>query len=298
MAHKVTVERNRLKFAAGHFATFADELEPIHGHNYAVMVEIDGPLTEESWVVDFSLLKRLSREICEGLDHKFLLQMDSRVLSIEDDGSHFNIRYKDEQPYRLPKHDVAGAADRQYDRRAALPVHCRATLRRPRRGGPLRAAPTPGRRRRDAGPSGLVRNRILPHGDRRLDLMSTKFWLGVDPVIFGIFAVIVFGLLVILGWQIAAEEDSVRPRVFRGETVTDDSRRADVAERAPDGVVVQDPEGAVDVLVPLGTLIQTLVPEQVSGVQVGDWVFVGATDDNVNSFIVKGVVVVDDSGVR
>ena len=107
MAHKVTVERNRLKFAAGHFATFADELEPIHGHNYAVMVEIDGPLTEESWVVDFSLLKRLSREICEGLDHKFLLQMDSRVLSIEDDGSHFNIRYKDEQPYRLPKHDVA-----------------------------------------------------------------------------------------------------------------------------------------------------------------------------------------------
>ena len=132
--------------------------------------------------------------------------------------------------------------------------------------------------------------------------MSTKFWLGVDPVIFGIFAVIVFGLLVILGWQIAAEEDSVRPRVFRGETVTDDSRRADVAgtvaEWAPDGVVAQDPEGAVDVLVPLGTLIQTLVPEQVSGVQVGDWVFVGATDDNVNSFTVKGVVVVDDSGVR
>lgn len=107
MTHTVTVERNRLKFAAGHFATFADELEPIHGHNYAVMVEVDGPLSEESWVVDFSLLKRLTREICDSLDHKFLLQMDSRVLSIEDDGSHFNIRYKDDPPYRLPKHDVA-----------------------------------------------------------------------------------------------------------------------------------------------------------------------------------------------
>ena len=107
MTHKVTVERNRLKFAAGHFATFADELEPIHGHNYAVMVEVEGPLTDESWVIDFSLLKRLTREICDSLDHKFLLQMDSRVLSIDDDGSHFNIRYKEEPPYRLPKHDVA-----------------------------------------------------------------------------------------------------------------------------------------------------------------------------------------------
>jgi len=103
----VTVGRNRLRFAAGHFATFADELEPIHGHNYDVMVEVEGPLTDESWVIDFSLLKRLTREICQTLDHKFLLQMDSRVLSIRDDGSHYDIQYKDQPAYRLPKADVA-----------------------------------------------------------------------------------------------------------------------------------------------------------------------------------------------
>ena len=107
MSHKVTVERNRLKFAAGHFATFADELEPIHGHNYAVFVEVEGPLTDESWVVDFSLLKRLAREVCEGLDHKFLLQMDSRVLTIQESDTHFEIQYKATLPYRLPKPDVA-----------------------------------------------------------------------------------------------------------------------------------------------------------------------------------------------
>ena len=105
--HSVSVERQRLRFAAGHFATFADELEPIHGHNYDVMVEVQGPLTDESWVVDFSLLKRLTREVCETLDHKFLLQMDSGVLSIAQDGEHYVIQYKDELPYRLPKHDVA-----------------------------------------------------------------------------------------------------------------------------------------------------------------------------------------------
>ncbi len=107
MSHSVSVERQRLRFAAGHFATFADELEPIHGHNYDVIVEVRGALTDESWVVDFSLLKRLTREVCEQLDHKFLLQMESRVLSIRDCGAHFEVQYKDELSYRLPKRDVA-----------------------------------------------------------------------------------------------------------------------------------------------------------------------------------------------
>lgn len=107
LQHSVSVERQRLRFAAGHFATFADELEPIHGHNYEVFVEVSGPLTDESWVIDFSLMKRLTREICETLDHKFLLQMESRALTIVDDDAHYVIQYRDEPPYRLPKHDVA-----------------------------------------------------------------------------------------------------------------------------------------------------------------------------------------------
>ena len=107
MPYRVTVERNRLRFAAGHFATFADELEPIHGHNYDLFVEVEGPLTEESWLIDFSLLKRLAREACQTLDHKFLLQMDSRTLSIRDLDSHYEVQYRDQLPYRLPKRDVA-----------------------------------------------------------------------------------------------------------------------------------------------------------------------------------------------
>lgn len=107
MSHSVSVERQRLRFAAGHFATFADELEPIHGHNYDVMVEVRGDLTDESWVIDFSLLKRLTREVCEELDHKFLLQMESRALTIRDEDTHFVVQYKSEPPYRLPKRDVA-----------------------------------------------------------------------------------------------------------------------------------------------------------------------------------------------
>lgn len=106
MAHRVTVERHRLKFAAGHFATFADQLEPLHGHNYQVTVEIEGTLTDESWVIDFSLLKRLTREICDRLDHTFLLQMESRALTIRDQETHYEIQYRDRPPYRFPKADV------------------------------------------------------------------------------------------------------------------------------------------------------------------------------------------------
>ena len=70
------------------------------GHNYDVMVEVGGALTDESWVIDFSLLKRLTRGVCEELDHKFLLQMESRVLSIRDEGTHFEVQYKSELSYR------------------------------------------------------------------------------------------------------------------------------------------------------------------------------------------------------
>ena len=94
MPHRISVERNRLRFAAGHFATLPDGLEPLHGHNYDLIVEVEGPLTGESWVIDFSLLKQLAREICQSLDHKFLLQMHSRVLSIKDDGDHYVVQYK------------------------------------------------------------------------------------------------------------------------------------------------------------------------------------------------------------
>ena len=57
----------------------------------------------------------LTRGVCEELDHKFLLQMESRVLSIRDEGTHFEVQYKSELSYRLPKHDVAALPSRQHD---------------------------------------------------------------------------------------------------------------------------------------------------------------------------------------
>ena len=105
MPYKVTVERNTLRFAAAHFATFEGQCEPLHGHSYAVIVEVEGALTEDSWVVDFSALKSMTRAICQELDHKFLLQRESKVLQIDEGKSNWKVRFQ-ERGWVFPKADV------------------------------------------------------------------------------------------------------------------------------------------------------------------------------------------------
>lgn len=106
VTRRVTVERNRLRFAAAHFATFLGECEPLHGHNYDVMVDVEGDLTEDSWVWDFGDLKRLTKSIADELDHKFVLQLESRMLTIVEGEDDWEISYED-QRYVFPKSDVA-----------------------------------------------------------------------------------------------------------------------------------------------------------------------------------------------
>ena len=102
----VTVEGVRLRFAAAHMATLGDELEPLHGHNYTVRCRVEGTLTSDHWVIDFSMLKRLAREACERLDHRFLLQRDSNLLDIEEQADAWIVRFGDRE-YRFPAADVA-----------------------------------------------------------------------------------------------------------------------------------------------------------------------------------------------
>lgn len=106
VTRRVSVERNRLRFAAAHFATFLGGCEPLHGHNYDLSVELEGDLTEDSWVWDFGELKRATKAIADELDHKFILQAQSRVLAIAETDSGWEIRFNDRR-YVFPKSDVA-----------------------------------------------------------------------------------------------------------------------------------------------------------------------------------------------
>lgn len=105
----VEVDGVRLRFAAAHMATLGDELEPLHGHNYSVRCRVEGALTEDGWVIDFSVLKRLVREACERLDHRFLLQMRGPLLEIMERGDSVTVRHG-ERTYSFPARDVARLA--------------------------------------------------------------------------------------------------------------------------------------------------------------------------------------------
>ena len=106
MSHRITLERNTLRFSAAHFTTFGDECEPLHGHNYDVLVEIEGELTPDSWVLDFSEGKRVVAAICAEVDHKFLLPVESRALEIEERDEEYDVRFGDRR-YVMPRSDVA-----------------------------------------------------------------------------------------------------------------------------------------------------------------------------------------------
>lgn len=107
MAHRITLERNTLRFSAAHFTTFGDECEPLHGHNYDLFVEIKGDLTQDSWVVDFTDAKRIVATICKELDHRFLLPLRSTALKIEERETEFEISFADRR-YIIPRSDVVG----------------------------------------------------------------------------------------------------------------------------------------------------------------------------------------------
>ncbi len=105
MAWKVLIERGNLGFSAAHFITFENTAEPLHGHNYGVRVEVSGDLTEDSYVLDFVVLKTITRELCKELDHRFLLPRQSKHLQISEQPQAWEIRFK-EQRYLIPRESV------------------------------------------------------------------------------------------------------------------------------------------------------------------------------------------------
>ena len=106
MTYTIILERNTLRFSAAHFTTFGAECEPLHGHNYAVSVEIEGELTVDSWVLDFVEAKRIVVAICQDLDHRFILPLANTALIVAADDTEYEIAFGDRR-YVVPRADVA-----------------------------------------------------------------------------------------------------------------------------------------------------------------------------------------------
>ena len=67
------------QFAAAHqLRALEGGCEHLHGHNWKVEVTVVGPrLGDDGLLVDFRVIKNQTKEIIEGLDHKFLNEIDA-----------------------------------------------------------------------------------------------------------------------------------------------------------------------------------------------------------------------------
>jgi len=115
---RINVYGPELRFAAAHFTTFGGECgdprsEPLHGHNYAVAVELEGDLSGDSWVFDFVGLRRLVAALCQELEEwaalteriGFLLPAENHHIAVERGEGHYHVAFADRR-YVIPETDV------------------------------------------------------------------------------------------------------------------------------------------------------------------------------------------------
>jgi len=105
-AEGFSVRVENIQFDSAHFATYGGNCEPLHGHSYRVCAEVEGELTEDSWVIDFTRIKTLLRQICQEIDHRMVLQAESRILSIASQDESWRVVTPAGTTYTLPSSDV------------------------------------------------------------------------------------------------------------------------------------------------------------------------------------------------
>jgi 6-pyruvoyltetrahydropterin/6-carboxytetrahydropterin synthase len=94
-----------LIFSAAHFITFeGGECEALHGHDYQLALEVQGPLNSQQYVVDFAVLHELLKRILKELDHRVLLAQKHPRIKIQTIGNELEVALGDRR-WVLPKQD-------------------------------------------------------------------------------------------------------------------------------------------------------------------------------------------------
>jgi 6-pyruvoyltetrahydropterin/6-carboxytetrahydropterin synthase len=102
---RVHVSKDYLKFCAAHFMAYKGFRETLHGHNYRVTVEVEGVLGAQGYVLDFGIVKRIAKRVCDRLDEKVLIPAHSDCLQIREEAGQVSLRYEDDE-FRFPAKDV------------------------------------------------------------------------------------------------------------------------------------------------------------------------------------------------
>lgn len=92
----VRVAKDTLVFSAGHFITFGQNIcERLHGHNYRVVGEVEGPLGPQGYVVDFIALRDALAALCAELDHRMLLPTGHPTIQVAAGPREVEVTFED-----------------------------------------------------------------------------------------------------------------------------------------------------------------------------------------------------------
>lgn len=116
-------------------------------------------------------------------------------------------------------------------------------------------------------------------------------------------AAIVFAAALGAGFQWGAPERQQVVRVYessqQGRVGSDGAPTGDltgfVTERAGDTWIVRVGDSLRTVRFRDDSIVEAMLPVWTDGVQAGDYIVVGGTDDNVNTFITTGIVIIPAS---
>jgi 6-pyruvoyltetrahydropterin/6-carboxytetrahydropterin synthase len=92
--YSVVVSKDYLKFAAAHFIAYPGFREPLHGHNYQVSVR-----------VEFGLVKRVAKALCEELDERIIVPERSDCLTIAVDPARVSMTTPEGDHFQFPRRD-------------------------------------------------------------------------------------------------------------------------------------------------------------------------------------------------
>ena len=101
--YRVRLDKEYHVFSAAHFITFDGRVcESLHGHNYRVAVEVDGPLDENHYVVDFIALRDALKEITDQLDHHLMLPLEHQAIRVDADQREVRVTF-DQRRWVFPR---------------------------------------------------------------------------------------------------------------------------------------------------------------------------------------------------
>lgn len=103
--YSIHVEKDYLKFSAAHFLVFGEKCERLHGHNYAVSVDLEGELDEIGYIFDFIVLKEFAEHHCNALDHKTLIPSKNKHIKIDENDGNTEVLFRDKK-FVFPESDV------------------------------------------------------------------------------------------------------------------------------------------------------------------------------------------------